>query len=110
MSLWGNVAIFYGECGEAVGLYELGWAISGAEKIENLNGEMRIESSRRLCRKRGRFTSTDFVDSSTRTPSGQATGGTPQAKKAMTKMYVQVGHRTFIATLESNAAAMLLLR
>lgn len=40
---WGNVAIFYGECGGASGLYALGEAVSGAEQIESLAGEIRIE-------------------------------------------------------------------
>lgn len=102
---WGNVAIFYGECGEAVGLYELGWAISGAEKIENLNGEMRIEKAAGGSAENAEDSQAQISSTpSTRTPSGQATGNAA-GEKAMTKMYVQVGHRTFIATLESNAAA-----
>lgn len=40
---WGNVAIFYGECSGASGLYALGEAISGIEQIKNLSGEIRIE-------------------------------------------------------------------
>ena len=40
---WGNVAIFYGECGGASGLYELGEAVSGADQIESLTGEIQIE-------------------------------------------------------------------
>ena len=40
---WGNVAIFYGACGGASGLYELGEAVSGADQIESLTGEIQIE-------------------------------------------------------------------
>lgn len=41
---WGNVAIFYGECGGTSGLYELGEAIFGTEFIAELNGEIQIEA------------------------------------------------------------------
>lgn len=40
---WGNVVLFYGECGGASGLYELGEAVSGADQIETLSGEIRID-------------------------------------------------------------------
>ncbi len=42
---WGDVAIFYGACGGADGLYALGEALSGAEQIESLSGEIRIEKN-----------------------------------------------------------------
>lgn len=41
---WGNVAIFYGECGGASGLYELGEVIFGTEFIAKLSGEIQIEA------------------------------------------------------------------
>lgn len=41
---WGNVAIFYGECGGASGLYELGEAVSGVEFLATLTGEVQIEA------------------------------------------------------------------
>ena len=37
---WGNVAIFYGECGGASGLYELGEVVSGAAAIAPSPGEV----------------------------------------------------------------------
>ena len=93
---WGDVAIFYGECPGASGLYELGEAISGAEQIKDLAGEIRIEKWEE-------------------TPSGQ---DVPEAASLPTqaeteesggtvpvRMQVQVGGRTFYATLEENAAA-----
>lgn len=39
---WGNVVLYYGECGGASGLYELGEAVSGADQIESLSGEIQI--------------------------------------------------------------------
>lgn len=39
---WGNVVLFYGECGGASGLYELGEAVSGVDQIETLSGEIQI--------------------------------------------------------------------
>lgn len=41
---WGNVVLFYGECGGAGGLYALGEAVSGTEQIETLSGEIHIEA------------------------------------------------------------------
>lgn len=40
---WGNVAMFYGDCSGASGLYELGQAVSGAGQIQSLTGDIRIE-------------------------------------------------------------------
>ena len=42
---WGDVAMFYGECSGASGLYELGEAIAGSDQIENLAGEITIEKT-----------------------------------------------------------------
>lgn len=39
---WGNVAMFYGTCQGANGLYELGEAITNVEQIETLQGSIRI--------------------------------------------------------------------
>lgn len=39
---WGNIVLYYGECGGASGLYELGEAVSGADQIESLSGEIQI--------------------------------------------------------------------
>ena len=39
---WGNVVLFYGECGGASGLYELGEAVSGADQIETLSGKIQV--------------------------------------------------------------------
>lgn len=40
---WGDVALFYQECSDAFGLYALGEAVSGAELISSLTGEVQIE-------------------------------------------------------------------
>ena len=40
---WGDVAIYYGDCGGASGLYELGEAVSGTEYIADLTGEIKID-------------------------------------------------------------------
>jgi hypothetical protein len=39
----GNVVMFYGSFGSAVGLYELGHAISGSEYIQGMSGTIQIE-------------------------------------------------------------------
>lgn len=41
---WGNVVLYYGECGGASGLYALGEAVSGTDQIETLSGEIRLEA------------------------------------------------------------------
>lgn len=40
---WGDVVMFYDSFGSAGGLYELGYAISGSEHIENMSGTIQIE-------------------------------------------------------------------
>lgn len=42
---WGNVAIFYGDCAGASGLYALGTAISGTASIAELTGSIRVETA-----------------------------------------------------------------
>lgn len=41
---WGDVVLYYGECGGASGLYALGQAVSGTEQIETLSGVIRLEA------------------------------------------------------------------
>lgn len=41
---WKDVVMFYDRCDGAAGLYKLGDVISGADEIERLDGEIRIES------------------------------------------------------------------
>jgi|GEM_PF-260345 len=41
---WGNVAMFYGTCGGAGGLYALGEAVTGADQIGHLTGTIRMEA------------------------------------------------------------------
>jgi hypothetical protein len=40
---WGDVVMFYGSFGSAVGLYELGHVISGSEYIRGMSGTIQIE-------------------------------------------------------------------
>jgi hypothetical protein len=40
---WGDVVVFYGSFGSAMGLYELGHAISGNEHIKGMSGMIRVE-------------------------------------------------------------------
>jgi hypothetical protein len=41
---WGDVVMFYGSFGSASGLYELGHAVHGADRIRSLSGTVRIEA------------------------------------------------------------------
>ena len=42
-SPWGNVVMYYSECGPYPGLYLLGEAVEGAESIEKLQGKIQVE-------------------------------------------------------------------
>lgn len=41
---WGDVVMFYGSFGSASGLYELGHAVQGDDRIRSLSGTIRIEA------------------------------------------------------------------
>lgn len=40
---WGDVVMYYGDCGGASGLYQLGMAVTGTEYLSELTGEIRAE-------------------------------------------------------------------
>ena len=164
---WGDVAIFYRECGGASGLYELGEAVSGAAQIESLTGEIRIEKEEgdateenksaggssaqspqqsaentrpqsdgatsgqtvqqasepapskepededrssapgtyRPSQTNPPITGSISNQTSNQTSSEQNSENTPGEEESTTmKMHVQVGNRTFTATLENNVA------
>ena len=44
MSLGGDVVMFYGDYNENPSLYELGYAVSGAEQISGMSGTVTIEA------------------------------------------------------------------
>lgn len=104
---WGNVAIFYGECGEYEGLYQLGEAVSGVEYIAEMTGEIQIEAVRVP------FSSPASIEVES-TPQAQSTVEAPETQEPESEvsseesetmqMNVQVGAATFSATLEENAA------
>lgn len=108
---WGNVAIFYGECTGASGLYELGEIVSGVEYIAKMTGEIKVEA-----------VSAPFPSSAQREaessprqqtqPAGSSPGedsGVQELEREIMQMNVQVGNTTFTATLEENAAAAALV-
>ena len=41
---WGDVVMFYGDYNENPSLYELGYAVSGAEQISGMSGTVTIEA------------------------------------------------------------------
>ena len=133
---WGDVAIFYGECSGVNGLYALGKAISGADQIKNLTGEVRIEkmemldqrdvnSQEEILEKESQSGETlqpmQSLDESSQTQvrepsSNQASSGqnlentTDGKENTAMKMNVQVGNNSFTATLENNAAVDALVK
>lgn len=81
---WGDVAIFYHECGGASGLYALGEAISGIQYLTQISGEIHIEAA-----------------------GGQPTAET-EAGHNMRKIQIAIGNQTFTASLYDNEAAQAL--
>lgn len=107
---WGNVAVFYGECGAYSGLYELGEAVSGVESISALTGEVRIEAVDAPPASAGPAETESEPSPPPLSPSPDvpatqepASEITSEERTAM-KMNLQVGNSTFTATLEENAA------
>lgn len=89
---WGDVAIFYGECAGASGLYELGKAVSGAEQISELTGSIRIEK-----------VAENISDTQSAEPAGAT--DTEEGGSNMRNIEVVVGDKIFSATLYDNEAA-----
>ncbi len=104
---WGDVAIFYGECRGANGLYALGEVISGGAQIESLTGEVRIEKVvdevgiNHAADRQNPLENAASVPQQTK-ETGQAAGR--EGSDTALKMRVQVGESTFSATLKENAA------
>ena len=123
---WGDVAIFYGECGGADGLFELGEAISGIDQIEDLTGEIRIEkylegdsdelNSNSSIQSEEQASRESVQPSSVVPASGsiferlegerkEGDKGENVRKEAVMQINVKVGDSAFTATLENNAVA-----
>ena len=102
---WGNVAIFYEQCGGASGLYELGKAVSGAEQIAFLTGEIRIE---RETQHSGSALSGPDSEPGKNTVSRGGPipkqGSKNTQEGTQIKLNIQVSGAVFSATLEENAA------
>lgn len=108
---WGNVAIFYGECGEYEGLYQLGEAVSGVEYIAEMTGEIQIEAVRASYSSpvpievESTPQAQSTVPSSPEDPETREPESEVSSEESETmQMNVQVGATTFSATLEENAA------
>lgn len=80
---WGNVAVYYGNCGGASGLYQLGQAVSGEEYIPSISGVIEIEA----------------VDSISESETAIA------EENSMQSIEIKAGSKTFSAALEKNDAA-----
>lgn len=117
---WGNVAVFTGECGGASGLYELGEAVLGIRYIAELAGEIQIEAARTMVYENTEvekktepqikpsdgfeIASEEAMNDSLQKPVMEQTNETNSEDNTVTKMNVQVGNITFLATLENNTA------
>lgn len=108
---WGNVAIFYGECGGASGLYELGNAVTGAEFIRTMTGEVEIEAVGASPASAGSVEAE--IASVPQPPPASRENPDPQEpvnamrfeENGTMKINLQMGDHMFTATLEENPAA-----
>lgn len=110
---WGNVAVFYGECGGFDGLYALGEAVAGAGFLSALAGEVQIEAVGAPSASAGpaEAESTSSRQAQPRSSSSQENPASQGAESEMSpeentvvKMNLQIGNSTFTAALEENAA------
>lgn len=109
---WGNVAVFYGECGGSSGLYALGEAVAGVELIPAMTGEVRIEAVGAPSVSGGSAGTAMAASQQTQlpasieSPAARESANEISSEESMTmKMNLQIGNRTFTAALEENAAA-----
>ena len=101
---WGDVALFYGNCGGASGLYALGEAVSGAELIPSLAGEVQIDKAEE-----------DALPQEAKIPAPapqapQQKPASPMESTAMPQLQITVGDKRFAATLNDNETARALIQ
>lgn len=109
---WGNIAIYYGDCGGAAGLYELGDIVSGVNNLSEMIGEIKIDTVRVTSASSETASSERDTAASQQTqppeaqqsPLSQPTENALSEENTVAKMNVQVGNSTFTATLENNSA------
>lgn len=109
---WGNVAVFYGECGGNSSLYELGEAVAGVELISAMTGEVQIAAVGALPASSASGEAESASSPQSSLVSSAETRGLQEPTVQMRseentamKMNLQIGNSTFTATLEKNAAA-----
>ena len=99
---WGDVTIFYGECSGASGLYALGEAVSGADQIAALDGEIRME----------RVTDTGvfpWAASAAASAAGEPSAADVTEEDNMQKLDILIGSKRFSALLYDNEATRTLI-
>lgn len=129
---WGDVAIYYGECGGASSLYELGEALSGAEYISEMTGEIKIDiveisplkpaDSESAPKSSAQYSSKSPETSSevasapkqtqrsaqtpppVQTPPSNVPEAPPKEDETVESIQVTAGNKTFTATLAENTA------
>lgn len=121
---WGDVAIYYGDCGGANGLYMLGQAISGAEHISTMGGLVKLEAVDSASSSSG---ASSTINPTVSKPDNQPASISPPSlqketnsapalpkndtesktanKETVNSMQVKVGNKTFTAALAENEAA-----
>lgn len=124
---WGNIAIYYGACGGASGLYELGDTISGAEYLSEMSGEIYIdvagtasampadgESTQKSSAPQsstppetsaGAITTSKQAPLPIQPPASNAPEIQPKDNESVETIQVTVGNKTFTATPTETMAA-----
>ena len=96
---WGNVAIFYGDCAGASGLYALGTAVSGTAYIAQLTGRIRVEATETSVSPEAEGTLRQTQPS----PSSEAAASVEDIRKR--NIQVIIGDSVFPASLYDNDSA-----
>lgn len=87
---WGDVILFYGDGDVSDGVYSLGEAVSGADQIEHLSGQIHVR----------KLSETSFQKAAS---SGSDTkNNTTKESETVNKIKISVGNQSFLASLYDN--------
>lgn len=96
---WGNVVMYYGDCGGASGLYALGEAITNVDQLEQINGTIEIET---------------YQDTQTKeeTPisTSHSSGTSTKEEEQMLHVQITVENQAFQVSLYDNTTTRALLK
>ena len=94
---WGDVVMYYDACGGASGLYALGEAISGADRISQLNGSIEIIKYYEDTKQQNRT-----VKQNEDNQSVEKKEASVEQNNGMHHIQITIGSKTFTASLYDN--------